>query len=93
MGYIFYSFTSSTDDNEFKTLCLFLFKVQRLFSELLTGKNSALLKYAGHLVFQNCRPAAILSEKYTGYLVFFQDCLPAETLAFCLALYLTGVHF
>ena len=51
-------------------MCLFLFKVQRLLSELLARKNSALLKYAGHLVFLNCQPAAILSEKYTGYSVF-----------------------
>ena len=43
-----------------------------VFSELLAGRNSVLSKYAGHLVFQKCSPAGILSTKYAGHLVFLE---------------------
>ena len=43
-----------------------------VFSELLAGWNSVLSKYAGHLVFQKCSSAGILSTKYAGHLVFLK---------------------
>ena len=38
-----------TSKNPFNKICLYL-----VFSESLTGRNSVLLKYAGHLAFWKC---------------------------------------